>query len=219
MRCGLALLLLLVGCGGGGLGEIGSTKETYDGPFGLISVTAETGRIEVVAGGASDTIEVEFLPNGSDTWIADEGDDLTLIATCMGGDEVGCGGGFILTVPSDQLLELRTQVGSIDLGAELQGDITAQTASAGVRGAALGAAAINVLTGTGAVDVSFQATPRSIDVDTGSSAITVSVPSGGYALDVTSTSEVTIASSVTDDASGPPLRARSGTGVITISGS
>ncbi|MCB9688960.1 MAG: hypothetical protein H6735_28215 [Alphaproteobacteria bacterium] len=191
--------------------------EVFTGPFATIDVQAEDGRIEVVEGSAGDEVTLEFLPNSSDHYVADDtGGNLSLVAACLGDSVAGCGGGFVLTVPANQEVHTKTGLGQIAFRGSLGGVLSGQTTSGKFEIIDLGPADLTILTGTGGVDMTALDTPQSISIDTGSAPVSIEVPAGGYALDVDSNGEVTVAPELTDDASGPPLRVHSGTGDIHV---
>lgn len=197
--------------------EAEGQTEVYPGPFAVIDVQAEGGRVEVVAGSGGDEVTVEFLPNSSDHFVADDtGGNLSLVAACLGETTPGCSGGFVITVPDDQEVHARTDYGQIAFRGTLGGVLDGQTNSGKFEIIDLGAADLTLLTGTGGVDMTAVEVPRSTSIDTGSAPISVEVPGGAYALDVDSNGEVVVSPNITDDPGGPPLRVHSGTGSIHV---
>lgn len=215
MRSGRVILLFAaVGCAGGPEG--GKVTETFPGPYTQVSVATDTGRVEIVAG-TGDAVTVEFLPSGSDSWDAVEDQGLlTIVASCLGATEVGCNGGFVVTVPENQEVVASTGAGQLAFTGALGGVLDGQTASGAIEAGGLGPADLTLLTGTGAVDVTFLEAPAAVSVDTGSSAVALGVPAGGYALDVDTQGTATVDPAITDDAGGPVLRVHSGNGNIGI---
>lgn len=216
MTRGVWAAMVASACGGEGP-ETGSQTASYAGPYDLVTVETDLGRIEVVAGD-TEGVELEFLPNGSDAWTGTEdGGTLALVAACFGDEVAGCGGGFVLTVGAGQAVEAKTGNGELVFGAGLGGALGGQTSSGALRAVDLGGASLELLTGTGAVDVSLAETPAAVSIDTGSSHAGVAVPAGGYALDLDTNGETDVDAAVTDDPDGPVLRVHSGTGNVTVS--
>jgi hypothetical protein len=216
MRIGGAwLLAVAVGCADSGTDTQGVTT-TFPGPFATLSVATEGGRIELIAG-SGDEVVVEFLPSSSDTWDSVEAEgNLSLVATCLGQEEAGCGGGFLVTVPADQQVTARTAAGQLAFTGALGGLLDGATASGGVVSDGLGPADLTLLTGTGEVDLAFAEAPAAVSIDTGSSPASLALPAGGYALDLDTGGALTVDPAIADDPSGPPLRVHSGTGDLTL---
>ncbi len=209
------LLMVAVGCSNN-FPETQGPTETFPGPYTVVTVATADGRIELVAG-SGDAVTAEFLPSGSGTWEATEDQGhLNLVATCVGEDEAGCSGGFVLTVPADQEVVASTDVGQITFTGALGGVLDARTASGPIDADGLGAADLSLLTGTGAVDLRFAERPDAVSIDTGSSAVALAVPAGGYALDVDTSGTATVDPAISADPMGPALRVHSGTGDIGI---
>jgi hypothetical protein len=189
-------LILAAACGSGPTIPPRDTA-SFDA-YELLVVEAETGRIEVVAGDV-DTIEVEVLPGDTnDTWSSSEdGDTLTLIAECSGG-EPGCGVGFVVTVPAGTHLDLSAVNGEIAVVDALTGDIAIQTTSGPIIGVDLGAAALDVLTNA-VVDVSFDERPRDVSLDGGAGDLTLAVPAGSYDVQFAGSGDSELSDDIVDD--------------------
>lgn len=194
----------------------GTRTEVFEGPFDQVTAVTETGRIELVVGDVAD-VSVEFLPNGTDTYTSStDGGVLALTAVCIGDEIVGCGGGFILSVPFDQDMIGETGVGELTIGPGYSGVFAGGTASGAISATELGSAALDLLTGTGVVGVGFADLPIDVAIDTGSSAVTLAVPGSSYALDLDTNGEITTDPGLVEDPMGVPLRVHSGTGDIEL---
>ncbi len=209
--------VMLGGCGGSSVGDLGGEMFTFDVADAL-RVETDSGRIEVTDG-ADDVYMVEVLPGSGADSFTDRVEDGTLYleSTCGGGD-LGCGVGFVIQVPAGQVFDVETSSGEVTVGSGLTGVGAAQTATADVTGDGLGAMDFSVLTGSGVQRVTFADTPVAVNLDTGSADIELTLPSGGYALNLDGPTDIT-QSGVTDDPQGPPVRCQSGTGSIRVTGS
>lgn len=196
------LLALLAACGS--TTQLPPTQsETFDA-YGTLTVQTVGSRVEVLAGD-DDAIVVEILPgDGGDTWAADDdGDTLHLEAQCSDG-AVGCGVGFIITVPPATTLDLRAENGEVAAKGALTGDLHLQTTSGDVVGVDLGPVALDVLT-NGQADVSFADTPRDVSLDGGAGDLNLAVPAGSYDVQFAGSGDTELDDAIVDDDAGVRL--------------
>ena len=101
----------------------------------------------------------------------------------------------------------------------LSGVVEVGTGSGGVRGVRLSTPSLLVDTGSGSIDVRFEAAPGDVELDAGSGSVTVVVPAGSYRLDLDTGSGSTGSSGITDDSTSPrTIRVRTGSGSIRVEG-
>jgi len=201
MRRAALSFILLAACGNAAL--LPGESQSFDAHDQLV-VETTTGRVEVVAHDA-DSIDIEVLPgNGNDTWSAEEGaDTLTVEARCSD-DSVGCGVGFIISVPADTDLELDATTGELAVKGALTGTIDMQTTSGDIVGIDLSSATLAVLT-NGQADVAFADRPADVQLDGGAGNLTLEVPAGSYDLQLEGAGDDNVDVEVTDDDSSERL--------------
>lgn len=178
-------------------------SSTFDA-FEQLTVQTVGSRVEVSAGD-DDAIVIDILAgDGGDTWVAEEdGDTLVVEAQCSDG-EVGCGVGFLITVPRGTGLDLRAENGEVAVKGDLEGDIHLQTTSGDVVGVDLGPVALDVLT-NGQADVSFADTPRDVSLDGGAGDLNLAVPPGSYDVQFAGSGDTELDDAIVDDDAGVRL--------------
>lgn len=189
-----------------------------------------------IAGDDVDAVDVDMKLWGSATavdWDVD-GDVLDVQTDCGG---AVCAVDYEVVLPRDVFVDAYTGDGDIHLrnvraGALLAADagsihvddvagdtLDMDTASGSVDGDRLNVAETVVTTGTGSVDLYFEAVPNRVQVDTGVGEIDLRVPRGAYDIIAdTGLGDVHL-DGVDDDSSSPyKLRLSSGLGDVTVHG-
>lgn len=219
----LPLLLVLAGCGG--LSQIGAG--THNPPAAVFTVTARVTTL-VVKGGAG-TIDVTGSTRGTvavsqqasyskappDATHVISGTTLTLAYTCP--SELVCGVSYDIQVPRGLAVQVSSAAGAITL-TSLAGPLTAQTSAGLITATDLGSPTASLKSNAGGINADFSAVPDSVHATTHVGPISISVPgSASYAIGThtyVGSSTVTVPKSTS---SPHTISASSDLGSITIS--
>ncbi len=129
-----------------------------------------------------------------------------------------CGVGYEVTVPAGTAVRLNSGTGGIRLRG-LAGEVQATAGVGGVEASGLTSAKVRVVADTGGVELSFAASPTSVEVRAGIGGIRVAVPGGEpYAVDAGTDVggvEVTVPRQA---GAARSITARAGTGGVAVVG-
>jgi DUF4097 and DUF4098 domain-containing protein YvlB len=208
-----------------------------DQAYDEIVLHNETGDVGVIASAAPGELEVTQEWHGTEpdvTWRVEDGRlsieadcprdfahcsvDMTLYAPAEASGRLDVGTGDVRVRGLGGALEIEVGTGEIRLS-DLAGDLDARTGTGDIDGQELSGSSMLADTGTGSIDLRIVDVFDVLDAETGTGDIDLYVPAGVYAVDAgTGTGTVDLLG-VTDDAGAPSsIRARTGTGHVTIVG-
>ncbi|MFJ8432781.1 hypothetical protein ACIQ9P_15925 [Kitasatospora sp. NPDC094019] len=208
------------------LGSIGCFRDREEGPerltvsYGVAGPVAElvvdggTGGIEVRAGETLRVVEKQaFRGDPPRTRHSLVDGTLRLAYDCS-----DCGVGYEVTVPAGTAVRLTSGTGGIRL-LGLAGEVRATAGVGGVEGSGLTSAKVSVTADTGGVELSFAASPTTVEARAETGGVRVSVPGGEpYAVDAgtgVGGVEVTVPRR---DGAPRSITARAGTGGVAVTG-
>ncbi len=147
-----------------------------------------------------------------------------------------CDGRFVARVPTAASARIDTGSGDVkihDLEGDLRvdvgsGDVTVEdtlgfvelfSGSGDIKGTRLYSESCVAETGSGDIDISFDGTPRRVDLDTGSGDVDLDVPAGSYDISISTGSGDKSIRGLDDDTSADnQIRVETGSGDVTIRG-
>ncbi|MFB8240692.1 hypothetical protein ACFC58_29540 [Kitasatospora purpeofusca] len=184
------------------------------GPVDELVVDGRTGGIEVRAGDTLRVVEKQdFRGDPPRTRHSLVDGTLRLDYDCS-----DCGVGYEVTVPAGTAVRLNSGTGGIRLRG-LAGEVRATAGVGGVEASGLTSAKVRVVADTGGVELSFAASPTSVEARAETGGVRVSVPGGEpYAVDAGSDVggvEVTVPRR---DGAARSITARAGSGGVAVTG-
>lgn len=185
-----------------------------------LSVTTGTGDVRIV-GTESDRITVtstidEGLRTPRNTQEL-RGGVLSIDSACPSFSIMWCGVSYLIEVPGDRPLTLRTGTGDITISG-VTADLTVSTDTGDVSISGAGPSAVDASTDTGDVSIDFAAAPSAVTLRSDTGNLHLVVPDDGRAYVVSADSDTGDAKTEvkTDPASPYPVTLRSGTGNVSV---
>jgi hypothetical protein len=240
----LAVLLAVLMVGFGALSaaswaarESATERESHPEPVRRIDLES-SGRITVV-GRDGPGVDVERTLRWSfrrpDVEQRVEGDTLIIRAECRWPVGFGCEASYVVTVPADTQVRVRTTAGSVEArglraGADLlssagglqvsdsAGDLRLRTSAGSVRAIGLGPGRVDAESSAGGVRLAFATAPDRVRAHSSAGSVTVELPHGpqAYAVEAESSAGSTDVGVRTDPASPRVVDVSSSTGSVEV---
>lgn len=215
-----------------------TSQDSYPVEGNALRIDSSSAEVEVRAGDGPDVkVERQFERNvfGSDPKEKYDNGKLELRDSGCGFLSFGCKTSYILTVPKDVQVTLKSSSGDIKVsglsgGADLKsssgsievhdvgGSLRLESSSGDLEGQGLTATSVTTESSSGSVDLDFAEAPLSVDAKASSGDVSIRIPSGdeSYKVDTDTSSGDESANVKIDPNSPRTLTAKTSSGDVTI---
>ncbi len=171
------LLFLLTAC------VVAVTVETtIDEPVDRIDVELDQGDVRIEAEPGPVHLVADFGGVGDGEFDFEVVDRVLYISGTCGGPDL-CGGDIELTAPRGTAFDARVGLGSLEV-AGLAGDLSLSLTSGSIEADHLSSAVVVASSGTGDIELTFDAPPTEVTAGTEAGSVAIEVPAGDYDLDL-----------------------------------
>jgi hypothetical protein len=214
------------------------SQDSYPVEGRALTIETDSADVEVRSGGGSEVkVERKFDRNvfGKDPSERYEDGKLQLRDTGCGFLSFGCDTNYVLTVPKDVKLTLKSTSGDVKVaglsgGADLKsssgsievtgvgGALTMRSSSGSLEGQDLTATTVSTHSSSGSVDLEFAEAPRSVEAEASSGDVAIRIPSGPetYKVDSETSSGDERGEIRNDPSADRTIKAKTSSGDVTI---